>query len=246
MSNVDQIRALEELAAMDAEVKALEEKLAEERGVLGGLTESLKQLDERLQADTHTVGAADKQAPELQIDIRTMTVADRALAREAEPVTDGAREPGGAARARGAPEARARPRGRDPAHRQRHRLRYVPQLAATEAEHKSLTDELSGKEGDIEAKVAQLEDGSTVEGRRPRRHRRSGCRAALYRRYEMIRGRRGSGDRPDNGRHLQQMQHGAAAAALSSTATRAAHRAVPVVQPDHLLRVARSRPPRVD
>src|SRR5262245_64598304 len=58
---------------MDAAVKALEEKLAEERGVLGSLKESLKRLDERLQADRATVGAADRQRHELQIDIRTMT-----------------------------------------------------------------------------------------------------------------------------------------------------------------------------
>ncbi len=44
MSTSEHIRALEELAAMDAEVKALEEKLAEERGVLNGLKESLKKL----------------------------------------------------------------------------------------------------------------------------------------------------------------------------------------------------------
>src|SRR4029078_1583584 len=45
----EQIRALEDLATMDAEVKALEEKLTEERGVLNALKESLKRLDERVQ-----------------------------------------------------------------------------------------------------------------------------------------------------------------------------------------------------
>src|SRR5207248_183115 len=72
LSNTEQIRALEELAAMDAEVKNLEEKLAEERGVLNSLKESLKKLDDKLGADRATVGAADKQRNELQTDIRTM------------------------------------------------------------------------------------------------------------------------------------------------------------------------------
>ena len=73
MSNSDQIRALEELAAMDAEVKALEEKLGEERGVLSGLKDKLKKLDDRLAADRATVAGADKQRGELQLDVRTMT-----------------------------------------------------------------------------------------------------------------------------------------------------------------------------
>jgi len=46
---------------MDAEVKTLEEKLAEERGVLNSLKDTLKRLDDRLQIDRATVGAADKQ-----------------------------------------------------------------------------------------------------------------------------------------------------------------------------------------
>ena len=73
MSTSEQIRALEELAAMDAEVKALEEKLAEERGLLNGLKDSLKKLDDKLGTDRGTVSAADKQRVELQTDIRTMT-----------------------------------------------------------------------------------------------------------------------------------------------------------------------------
>src|SRR5579863_3360844 len=72
LSNTEQIRALEELAAMDAEVKALEEQLGEERGVLSSLKETLTTLDDKLAADRATVAAADKQRGELQVDIRTM------------------------------------------------------------------------------------------------------------------------------------------------------------------------------
>src|SRR4051794_22556363 len=58
---------------MDTEVKALEEQLGEERGALNALKETLKKLEDKLQADRATVSAADKQRSDLHGDIRTMT-----------------------------------------------------------------------------------------------------------------------------------------------------------------------------
>jgi predicted nucleic acid-binding Zn-ribbon protein len=65
------------------------------------------------------------------------------------------------------------------------------QLETSEAEQKRITAELTAKEGDIQAKVAQLESDKSARG---------GGRDAIvkrippqvYRRYEMIRGRRGT------------------------------------------------------
>ena len=190
MSNVDQIRALEELAAMDAEVKALEEKLAEERGVLGGLKESLKKLDERLSADRATVGAADKQRQELQIDIRTMT---QQIEHSREKLNRSRTERESQAAQRELEELRKLVRDReDEIQRIDGDTAAVrSQLESTEGEHKQLTEELAAKEGDIQAKVAQLEsDRQTKGGGRETIVKR--IPPALYRRYEMIRGRRGS------------------------------------------------------
>ena len=190
MSNVDQIRALEELAAMDAEVKALEEKLAEERGVLGGLKESLKKLDERLSADRATVGAADKQRQELHIDIRTMT---QQIEHSREKLNRSRTERESQAAQRELEELRKLVRDReDEIQRIDGDTAAVrSQLETTEAEHKSLTEELAAKEGDIQAKVAQLEsDRQTKGGGRETIVKR--IPPVLYRRYEMIRGRRGS------------------------------------------------------
>lgn len=190
MSNVDQIRALEELAAMDAEVKALEEKLAEERGVLGGLKESLKKLDERLSVDRATVGAADKQRSELQIDIRTMT---QQIEHSREKLNRSRTERESQAAQRELEELRKLVRDReDEIQRIDGDTASVrAQLEATEAEHKSLTEELAAKEGDIQAKVTQLEsDRQTKGGGRDAIVKR--LPPALYRRYEMIRGRRGT------------------------------------------------------
>ncbi|OJY29847.1 MAG: hypothetical protein BGO98_49450 [Myxococcales bacterium 68-20] len=190
MSNVDQIRALEELAAMDAEVKTLEEKLAEERGVLGGLKESLKELDERLQVDRTTVGAADKQRHELQLDIRTMT---QQIEHSREKLNRSRTERESQAAQRELEELRKLVRDRED-EIQRIDTETAPvrsQLEATEAEHKGLTEELAAKEGDIQAKVTQLEsDRQTRGGGRDLIVKR--LPPVLYRRYEMIRGRRGA------------------------------------------------------
>ncbi|HVH47095.1 MAG TPA: C4-type zinc ribbon domain-containing protein [Labilithrix sp.] len=190
MSNTDQIRALEELAAMDAEVKALEEKLSEERGVLGGLKESLKKLEERLSADRVTVGAADKQRQELQIDIRTMS---QQIEHSREKLNRSRTERESQAAQRELEELRKLVRDReDEIQRIDNDTASVrAQVEATEAEHKTLSEELAAKEGDIQAKVSQLEsDRQTRGGGRDAIVKR--IPPQLYRRYEQIRGRRGS------------------------------------------------------
>lgn len=190
MSTTDQIRALEELAAMDAEVKALEEKLAEERGVLESLKESLKSLDERLQQDRATVGAADKQRHELQVDIRTMT---QQIEHSREKLNRSRTERENQAAQRELEELRKLVRDReDEIQRIDGDTAAVrTQLQATEAEHKQLSDELAAKEGDIQAKVSKLEaDRQQKGGGREMLVKR--LPPALYRRYEMIRGRRGT------------------------------------------------------
>lgn len=190
MSNADQIRALEELAAMDAEVKALEDKLAEERGVLETLRESLKKLEEQLQVDRTTVGAADKQRAELQIDIRTMTAQ---IEHSREKLNRSRTERENQAAQRELEELRKLIRDReDEIQRIDGDTASVrTQLEATEAEHERVGGELAATEGDIQAKVSQLETD---------RQQRGGGRETivkrippqLYRRYEMIRGRRGT------------------------------------------------------
>lgn len=190
MSNEDQIRALEELAAMDAEVKALEEQLAEERGLLGGLKERLKTLDERLQTDRTTVGAADKQRQELQIDIRTMT---QQIEHSREKLNRSRTERESQAAQRELEELRKLVRDReDEIQRIDNDTAAVrAQVEATEGEHKELSEELAAKEGDIQAKVTQLEsDRATKGGGRDLIVKR--IPPVLYRRYEMIRGRRGT------------------------------------------------------
>jgi len=175
---------------MDAEVKALEEKLSEERGVLDSLNESLKKLDTKLQADRGTVAAADKQRTELQIDIRTMT---QQIEHSREKLNRSRTERESQAAQRELEELRKLVRDREEEIQriEGETASVRAEVEKTEGEHTRLSEELAAKEGDIQAKVSQLEaDRTTRGGGRDAIVKR--LPAPLYRRYEMIRGRRGT------------------------------------------------------
>lgn len=190
MSNPDQIRALEQLAAMDAEVKALEEKLAEERGVLSALKDALKTLDERLAADRATVAAADKQRNELAIDIRTMT---QQVEHSRDKLNRSRTEREQQAAQRELEELRKLVRDREDEIQRIDGDTAAVRAAveATETERKRIEEELAAKEGDIQAKVTQLESDRDQKGG-GRDSLVKQLPPQLFRRYEMIRGRRGS------------------------------------------------------
>lgn len=190
MNSTDQIRALEELASMDAEVKALEEKLAEERGVLNTLRENLKKLDEKLQVDKATVAGADKQRIELTTDIRTMM---QQIEHSREKLNRSRTEREQQAAQRELEELRklVRDREEEIARLDGETAGVRAAVEAAEAERKSIDEELKAKEGEIQTKVAQLEaDRSARGGGREAIVKR--LPPQLYRRYEMIRGRRGN------------------------------------------------------
>jgi predicted nucleic acid-binding Zn-ribbon protein len=190
LSTTEQIRALEELAAMDAEVKSLEEKLAEERGGLNALKESLKRLEERLQIDRATVSAADKQRNDLHIDIRTMT---QQVEHSREKLNRSRTERETNAAQRELEELRKLIRDREDEITRLDESTSSIRTAVetTEAEHKRISDELAAKEGDIQAKVTKLEaDKSERGGGRDAIVKR--LPPVLYRRYEQLRGKRDS------------------------------------------------------
>jgi uncharacterized protein len=190
LSNMDHIRALEELASMDAEVKALEEKLAEERGVLSSLRDSLKKLDEKLSADRATLAGTDKQRNELQLDIRTMT---QQIEHSRDKLNRSRTERESQAAQRELEELRKLVRDREDeiTRLDTDTSSIRTTVEETEGQRKRIEEELAAKEGDIQAKVVKLEADRTERGggrdsivkRLP---------AQLYRRYEMIRGRRGN------------------------------------------------------
>jgi predicted nucleic acid-binding Zn-ribbon protein len=191
LSIPDQIRSLEKLAALDAELKILEDQLSQERTTLNGLKASLKKLDEKLEADRTLLASADKTRNEYMTDVRNMNMQ-----------LDQSREKLG--RSRTEREANA-------AQRELEELRKLirdreeevgkltadadavrQQIEATEEEHKKLVDELSSREGEISASL-----GSTESARAAKRAEREVAVKALppqlYRRYDMIRQKKGVG-----------------------------------------------------
>ncbi|AKV00932.1 Hypothetical protein AKJ09_07595 [Labilithrix luteola] len=186
----EQIRALEELAAMDAEVKILEEKLVEERGTLTSLKDSLKKLDDKLQIDRATVGAADKQRNELQHDVRTMT---QQIEHSREKLNRSRTERESNAAQRELEELRKliRDREEEATRIDGDTASVRGAVETAEGEHKRISEELAAVEGDISAKVNQLEaDRSAKGGGRDAIVKR--LPPVLFRKYEMIRGRRGN------------------------------------------------------
>lgn len=175
---------------MDAEVKALEEQLTEERSVLSALKDSLKRLEDRLSLDRGTLDAADKQRNDLHIDIRGMA---QQIEHSREKLNRSRTERETNAAQRELEELRKLVRDREDEMTRIDESNASVRAAveSTEAEQKKVSDELAAKEGDISAKVTKLEAD---------RDERGGGRSSivkrlppvLYRRYEMIRGKRGT------------------------------------------------------
>jgi hypothetical protein len=193
LSNSEQIRALEELAAMDAEVKALEEKLAGERGVLNSLKENLKKLDDKLASDRATVGTADKQRNDLHADVRTMM---QQIEHSRDKLNRSRTERESQAAQRELEELRklVRDREEEITRLDGDTASVRAAVDETEKERTALTDELAAKEGAIQAEVAKLEAerGQALTGGGGRDAIVKRLPPQLYRRYEMIRGRRGN------------------------------------------------------
>ena len=70
MTIVEQIKALEELAAVDAELKIIVEKLAKERSALGERKEKLRALQAQVKADQEQLAAIEKLKTDYILEVR--------------------------------------------------------------------------------------------------------------------------------------------------------------------------------
>ena len=191
MSIPDQIRALEKLAALDAELKTLEEQLSQERATLDGLKANIKKLDEKLAVDRTLLGTAEKTRNELVTDVRNM---NQQLEHSREKLGRSRTEREANAAQRELEELRKLIRDREEevgkltadsdAVRQ--------QLETTEEEHKKLAAELAAREDDISSKVREI-DGERATKQSERDASTKALPAPLYRRYDQIRLKKGVG-----------------------------------------------------
>jgi predicted nucleic acid-binding Zn-ribbon protein len=185
LSIPEQIRTLEELAGVDAELKVLEDQLSQERATLAALKASLKRLDEKRKNDLLSVAATEKARNELVIDVRGMM---QQLDHSREKLNRSRTERESNAAQRELEELRklVRDREEDINKLTAEGDAVQLQIEATEAETAKLAAELGSSEGDINSKVAAVEREreqkaaarETVAKRLP---------PVLYRRYETLR-----------------------------------------------------------
>ncbi len=185
MSIPEQIRTLEELAGVDAELKVLDDQLSQERATLAALKASLKRLDEKRKNDLLSVAATDKARNELVTDVRGMM---QQLDHSREKLNRSRTERESNAAQRELEELRklVRDREEDINKLTAEGDAVRAQIEAGEAEAAKVQAELGSTEGDINSKVAEVER---------QRELKAGARGAivkrlppvLYRRYETLR-----------------------------------------------------------
>ena len=190
LSIPDQILALEKLAQIDGQLKELHEQIAQERSILDGLNSGISKLDEKLVADRGALAAMDKSRGELMQDVRNMT---QQLEHSRDKLGRSRTERESNAAQRELEELRKLVRDREEeigkltadadSARQ--------QIEATEAEHGKLVAELAARQGDIHSKLGEVEGVAQRKGV----ERAAAAKALppqLYRRYDMIRSKRGT------------------------------------------------------
>ncbi len=191
MSIPEQIRSLENLAAIDAELKTLDDQLTQERSTLSTLKASLKRLEDKLKNDTLSIAATEKARNELVIDVRAMM---QQLDHSREKLNRSRTERESNAAQRELEELRklVRDREEDITKLTNEGDAVRAQVATTEAEAKKLQEELGSSEGDIHSRLGEVEkQKKTKLGEREAALK--GLPPVLYRRYEMIRGKKGVG-----------------------------------------------------
>ncbi len=191
MSIPEQIRSLEDLAAIDAELKILDEQLNQERGTLATLKGNLKRLEEKLKSDTLSVAATDKARNELVTDVRTMM---QQLEHSRDKLNRSRTERETNAAQRELEELRklVRDREDDITKLTSEGDAVRAQIDATNLEAKKLQEELGSSEGDIHSKLSRLENEKKAK-LTAREAIQKRLPSLLYRKYDMLRGKKGTG-----------------------------------------------------
>jgi predicted nucleic acid-binding Zn-ribbon protein len=187
----EQIKTLEELAALDAELKAMDEELSGERSTLTTLKGTLKKLEEKLGETRAQLDANDKNRNEFITDVRTMM---QQLEHSRDKLNRSRTERESNAAQRELEELRKLVRDREDEigrlTTEGDALRQ--QIEGTESEIKKVEGDLGSNEGAITQKLASVE-GDRAGKQKTRDEVAKKLPPVLYRRYETVRSRRGVG-----------------------------------------------------
>ncbi len=190
MSIQAQIEALEALAEIDVHLAQLESELSDERAALGGKRQQLEELLAKLQSIQASIAEMERVRNDLVGEARQMSVQ---MERSREKLGRSRTEREVNAAQREVEEMRKLFRDREIESQKLIGLieqAHVDEQATTEQRDK-LAAELGESQGDVETKLGQLEKES-AQYRQQRDQAAKKVPPPLYRRYEMIRKRRGT------------------------------------------------------
>jgi hypothetical protein len=191
-----QIEVLEQLARVDAEIFRVDEELGRERESLQQKKQHLEQLDARLARDRQSVEEMDRTRNELMAEMRQMSVQ---VERSREKLSRCRTEREANAAQREVEEVRKLYRDREI---EVEKLTTISdqargEIERTTLERQTLAAALDERQGALADHLAELERISN-EQRERRKGIVSNVPQVLYRRYELIRKRRGTGTAPVN------------------------------------------------
>jgi uncharacterized protein len=185
-----QIEALENLAKLDASLTKLEAELSRESEVLSDKKEQLRRLEERFEITRGTVGDMDRTRNELMQDARQMSVQ---MERSREKLARSRSEREVNAVQREIEELRKLYRDREQEIDKINGLadRARQEMDGASTERSALLGDLGANETELASRLGSLEEAVAKE-RDQRKELVKVVPPVLYRRYEMVRKRRGS------------------------------------------------------
>lgn len=185
-----QIASLDSLAAIDAELKELDEELSRDSGELQQKKAELQSLEEKMASHTASIDEMDRMRGELIAEVRQMSVQ---VERSREKLARCRTEREANAAQREVEEIRKLYRDRELEIEKL--VGLVDQarvdLESTQAKRDEIAKELGSSEGEVASRLADIQK-SVDEKRSAREKHVREVQPQLYRRYEMIRKRKGN------------------------------------------------------
>lgn len=188
MSIREQIAALEELSAVDVELRRVEEQLDKQQGGLSGMRSEVKGLEDRIKADRETVAEMERTRNDLMGELRQMTAQ---IERSREKLGRARNERESNAAQREVEELRKLHRDREEELERLNGAADQAKAAIENADKKrgALSSELTGSADGIATSIGELE-ASKAKLTDARAAAVAKLPAVLYRRYETVRTRR--------------------------------------------------------
>jgi hypothetical protein len=189
-----QIEILEQLSAVDAEILRVDEELGREREALGQKKAHLEQLEAKLLRDRQSCEDMDKTRNDLMTEMRQMSLQ---VEKSREKLSRCRTEREANAAQREVEELRKLFRDREVEIEKLTSLSDSArgEIERTTAEREKIVSELGAREGAVAAQLMELEKISAEQHER-RKDIVAKVPVVLYRRYEMIRKRRGTATAP--------------------------------------------------